>query len=159
MFKKFFKMSNLISVKFLLLVVIVLLVGTLGFLGWQKFNSEAPYYAVFLQTGDLYFGQLSRSLIPGSNITLKNVYILSRTDDKNNPFSLQKFSDAFWGPSGNISLSRDKVVWINELKPDSQVVSSIKAAAVGGQQFAPQSQVSQQTPQAPAGQFAPEKGK
>ena len=146
-------MSNLISVKFLLLVVIVLLVGVVGFFGWQKFGSEAPYYAVFLQTGDLYFGQLSRSLIPGSNVTLKNVYILARNqDNQQNPFSLQKFSDAFWGPSENISLSRDKVVWINKLKSDSQVVASIKAAVAGGQQFAPQSAVPQQLPQAPVQQ-------
>ena len=149
----FNKMSNLISVKFLLLVVIVLLVGTLGFFGWQKFSAEAPYYAVFLQTGDLYFGQLSKSLIPGSNITLKNTHMLiNDQNDKQNPFKLQKFSDAFWGPSENISLSRDKVVWINKLKSDSQVVASIKAAVAGGQQFAPQSAVPQQLPQAPVQQ-------
>ncbi|MEK7146881.1 MAG: hypothetical protein AAB772_01355 [Patescibacteria group bacterium] len=144
----FNKMSNLISVKFLLLVVIVLLVGTLGFFGWQKFSAEAPYYAVFLQTGDLYFGQLSKSLIPGSNITLKNTHMLiNDQNDKQNPFKLQKFSDAFWGPSENISLSRDKVVWINKLKPDSQVALAIKNAASGNQQAFPQSSV---PPQAPA---------
>ncbi|MBI2591260.1 MAG: hypothetical protein HYW34_01115 [Candidatus Brennerbacteria bacterium] len=143
-------MFNLkINVKFLFLVVIVLLVGVLGFVGWQKLNAESPYYAVFLQTGDLYFGQLSRSFIPSSRVDLKNVYILARTNDEKNPFSLQKFSDAFWGPSGQISLSRDKVVWINKLKSDSQVAGAIKAAGSGAQQFAPQAAVPQQLPQAP----------
>lgn len=137
-----------ISIKFLLLVVIVLLVGVIGFFGWQKLNSEVPYYAVFLQTGDMYFGQLSRSFMPSSNVILKNVYILARTDDKQHPFSLQKFSDAFWGPSEQISLSRDKVVWINKLKLDSQVANAIKAAASGGQQFVPQATIPQQLPQA-----------
>lgn len=82
------------------------------------------YYAVFMSTGDMYFGQLHTFPSMG----LANVYALQKNpENKETPFSLVKFGDAFWGPQDYMALSKENVLWTSRLKADSQVVKFIES--------------------------------
>ncbi len=58
--------------KILLVIVIVLLVALGGVVYWQRSGFEKSYWAVYLDTGDLYFGKL-RSF---SKLSLSDVWFL-----------------------------------------------------------------------------------
>ncbi len=108
--------------KVLLTVVIVLVIVLIGVVTWQAFLSSPSYYAVYMRTGDLYFGQLSRF----PSFGLSHVYMLQvNTQNSQNPVSVQKFANVFWGPEDFIKLNRDEVVWYTKLKSDSQLVKLI----------------------------------
>jgi hypothetical protein len=91
-------------------------------------SKDSDYVAVYMNSGDVYFGQLARF----PKLTLANAYTLQRTDDQNTPFTLVKFKEAFWGPQGDIELSEDNVLWIAELGEDSQVLKSIREQEAAG---------------------------
>lgn len=108
--------------KILIALVVVLLIVLAGVIYWQKGGFEKPYYAVYLSTGDIYFGQLSHS----PKLTLSNVWFLQK--DANNPqagFSLAKFDKAFWGPQDEMILNEKDVVWMTELRSDSQILQAM----------------------------------
>lgn len=109
--------------KILLAVVAVLLVALGVIIYWQKVGFEKPYWAVYLDTGDLYFGKLNKF----PRLSLSDVYFLQRSpNDQQNPLSLAKFSQAFWGPEDKIYLNEKNIVWKAKLREDSQVVQFIK---------------------------------
>lgn len=116
--------------KLLLILIIVLAIVLLGlsagfiFLFGGKIWPERPYYAVYLQTGDMYFGKLGGIF---NRSALYDVWLLQRNpQDSQNPFSLVKFEDTFWGPEGKIYLNRESIIWKAKLTKDSQVASFIK---------------------------------
>lgn len=124
--------------KILILTVVVLLVALAAVLYWQKVGFEKPYYAVYLNTGDLYFGKLD--YFP--KLSLNDVYLLQQnSEDQQNPLSITKFENAFWGPKDKIYLNDEAIVWKVKLKKDSQLLRVIKA----GQPVQPQSQFQQST--------------
>jgi hypothetical protein len=109
--------------KILLILVIVLLIILVGILLWQKFGVNKSYYAVYLDTGDLYFGTLHRF----PHLYLSDVFLLQRNmNDTNNPYILISFKQVFWGPEDNLRLSEKNIVWITKLSKDSQVVKYIE---------------------------------
>ncbi len=118
---KIHKKLGLLLAAVVVVVILVIFLGK-GGLVWQG-SSDGNYVAVYMSSGDIYFGKLERS----GYMSLANVYTLQRTENKNTPFNLVKFGDAFWGPKGNIELSRENVLWVAELSEDSQVVKSIKS--------------------------------
>ncbi len=94
----------------------VLVIG--GFFVWKAFIEKPEYTAVYLRTGDLYFGELVRFPHYG----LKHPYLLQfNKDNQQNPFGLQSFKDAIWGPEDFISLNQDEVVWTAHLRSDSNL--------------------------------------
>lgn len=106
--------------KFLLILVIILLLALIGVIYWQKIGFQKPYYAVYLETGDLYFGKLSKI----SRYTLSDAYLLQRNlNDSEMPFSLQRLDQVFWQPENKIKLNPDKVVWVAKLKPGSEIMN------------------------------------
>ncbi|TSA44151.1 hypothetical protein D4R51_04435 [bacterium] len=110
--------------KVLLIIAIVLFVALAGTLIWQNWLGKPSYYAVYLKTGDLYFGQLSRFPYFG----LSHIYIVQvNSQNPKNPVSVQKFSDIFWGPEDFMKINREEVVWYVKLKSDSQLISLIEA--------------------------------
>lgn len=125
--------------KILLAVAIVLLLILVGILVWQNWFSKPVYHAVFLRTGDLYFGQLSRF----PSFGLSHVYMLQvNSQNKDNPVNIQKFSNVFWGPEDFMKINRDDVVWYTQLKSDSQLVRVIETnpdllSSAGNEQQAP----------------------
>ncbi|PIR44195.1 hypothetical protein COV23_01175 [Candidatus Wolfebacteria bacterium CG10_big_fil_rev_8_21_14_0_10_31_9] len=108
----------------ILIVAIVILSGALfGIIYWQKVGFENSYYAVYLSTGDIYFGQISNF----PRFKLNDVWLLQK--DANNtqsPYNLVKFNKAFWGPSDEMSINREDIIWMSELSKESPVLQAIK---------------------------------
>ena len=110
--------------KVLVWAVVVLAVALAGVVVWQVWGGESPLYAVYLSTGDLYFGTLVR--VPYFGLT--NVYLLQvNAADQENPVSMQKFTNVFWGPEDFMKINRDEVVWMTRVSEESQLVSMIRA--------------------------------
>ncbi|MGC9046983.1 MAG: hypothetical protein ACP5IC_02625 [Minisyncoccia bacterium] len=109
--------------KILLAIVLILLVVLLAFLFSNKIFGGPSYYAVFLRTGDLYFGQLHTF----PSFGLSDIYLLqANPNDQQNPFSIRKFSNVFWGPDNFMKINKDNVVWIVKLSDSSQLLNIIK---------------------------------
>lgn len=124
--------------KILLIIVIVLLIALGVVLYWQRGGFKESYWAVYLNTGDLYFGRLHKF----PKLSLSDVWFIQRnSQDTQNPFSLVKFEQAFWGPEDKIYLNEKDIVWKAKLKESSQILQSIKSSP------AIQAQPSQQLPQ------------
>lgn len=114
-------MSKLNKVLFATIAILLVILGIVIY--WQKVGFEKSYWAVYLDTGDVYFGKLNR--FPKSSLT--DVYFLQRNpDDQQNPLSLTKFNQAFWGPEDKIYLNKKNIIWKAKLKGDSQIVQFIK---------------------------------
>jgi hypothetical protein len=100
------------------LIVILLVVAFVGIFMWKGSAGKSAYTAVFLKTGDLYFGKLVRFPSYG----LQRPYFLQI--DKNNPQgapSLQSFKNVLWGPEDFININRDEVVWTSRIRSDSNL--------------------------------------
>lgn len=109
--------------KILVAIVGILLVTLGAVIYWQKVGFEKSYWAVYLDSGDLYFGKLNKF----PRLSLRDVYFLQgNPDDQQNPLTMAKFSQAFWGPEDKIYLNEKKIVWKAKLKENSQVVQFIK---------------------------------
>lgn len=113
-------MSKVNSILLVLVVVLVVALG--GVLYWQKGGFEEKYSAVYLNTGDIYFGKLSRF----PRMTLTDVWFLQKGSDAQQGFGLSKFEKAFWGPEDEMTINDEIVIWVTELKADSEVVRAIK---------------------------------
>lgn len=109
-------MSRVNRILFFLVLVLIVLLGVV-FL-WKQILGGGDYSAVYLKTGDIYFGRLQR--FPSLN--LKNIYTLQvNSQDPNNPITIRKFKDVFWGPEDSMKLNEDEVVWITKLNEDGQL--------------------------------------
>ena len=107
-----------------MVLVVLLLIVLVGVVVWKTVLGSQPYYAVLLRTGDLYFGQLTRF----PSLGLKNVYLLQvNPQNQQNPVSIQKFTNIFWGPEDRIKLNREEVIWITKLNPQGQLAQVIRA--------------------------------
>jgi hypothetical protein len=80
----------------------------------------SPYSAVYLSTGDIYFGKLS--WLPTAH--LENAWRLDRgVNAENEPqTSLSPLSSVFGGPSGEIYLNEKQIIFWARLPADSQIV-------------------------------------
>ena len=107
----------------LILAIILLMVLVYATLGNKEDAIKNSYSVVFLRTGDMYFGKLSRF----PKLTLSDVWFLQVTaqEDQQAGFNLAKFSNAVFGPKDKMEINRENVVWISKLADDSQVVSFI----------------------------------
>jgi len=144
--------------KRLLIILIALLLVVIVLAAWLAMNflrsertAESPYSAVYLLSGDIYFGKLSWFPTPH----LKNVWILQRTVDKNNQpqLGVAPFTSAFWGPVDEINLNSKQIVLWTKLRADSQVAQALANPAVLNA-----AQQTQQQPQLPTNQTSTFKG-
>ena len=109
--------------KILISIVIILLIVLGAVLYWQKVGFEKPYWAVYLNTGDIYFGKLSHFPF----LSLSDVWFFQRNaNDAQNPLSVAKFTNALWGPQDKIYLNEKNIIWKAKLKEDSQILNFIK---------------------------------
>jgi len=109
--------------KILLATVIVLIIAFGVVLYWQKGGFEEEYSAVYMTTGDLYFGKLSHF----PKTSLSDVWLLQRNaNDTQNPFGISRFDKAFWGPEDKLNIDSKNIVWTTELKSDSALVKFFK---------------------------------
>jgi len=123
----------------LVVVIVLVLVGvgvfTKGFGYWDK-NNDGNWKAVFLANGQVYFGHLGTGW-SGKTVVLKDIYYLqvdqqenlqpdktsSATD--NSKLSLVKLGSELHGPKDKMEINRDQVLFVEDLKTDSKVVSAI----------------------------------
>lgn len=116
----------------ILLAVVVVLLLVLALIMWKPdFFKQASfykpsYYAVYMTSGDLYFGQMCwwRPHV------LKDARMIQREQASENEqpkLNLVKLSDAIWGPIGDLKLNEKSVMWRSKLGDSSQVVQLFNA--------------------------------
>jgi len=111
--------------KILIGAITILLLVFGAVIYWQKVGFERSYWAVYLNTGDIYFGKLS--LFP--RFSLSDVWFLQRNaDDAQNYLSIAKFDDAFWGPQDKIYINEKNIIWKTKLREDGQVFGFIRSS-------------------------------
>ncbi len=117
-------MKSKILIWFVGIVAVLAIVG-IGIYLWPKLNIsiERPYVAVYMETGDLYFGRIS--YFP--RLALKDVYVLQSA---NPPYPGQPnlqivpMRNTVWGPD-RLILNYDQIVFIGKVGTDSQVMQAI----------------------------------
>lgn len=108
---------------FILAIVLVALITLTAWiaisLGQENPNSPSRYSAVYLSSGDIYFGELS--LFPKAKI--KNPWLIQQTTNAQNQpeLSIVPLSGAFWGPSKTVYLNTEQIVFWTRLRKDSQI--------------------------------------
>ena len=111
------------SNKILFVGLIAMIIILVGILAWQKIKISRPYYAVYLTTGDLYFGEVSRFPF----LTLSSAWLIQRDpSSQTGELKLTEFKNAFWSPAGTMRLSKYNIVWIAKLSKDSPVAKYIQ---------------------------------
>ncbi len=90
---------------------------------WQAgLVTRNHYLAVYLQTGDIYFGKQ----VGFWGFELDNVWSFQRGQDGS--LALVPLSSAAWHPSEPIHINRDEVVFWTSLDPGGQVGQAIAGA-------------------------------
>ncbi len=101
--------------------------GELGDSGAPAIATTGDYQAVFLDNGQVYFGKLSHKGDP--YMILKDVYYLQSGAagvDQTGNLSLQKLGNEAHGPEDQMEINKDHVLFMENMKNDSKVVSAIK---------------------------------
>ena len=120
----------------LILVVLIILVVIIGWRFLASRNklelftgTSSDYQAVFLTNNQVYFGKLSNQ--DSKYPVLTDIYYLRVTQSlqpsQPNPnINLIKLGDELHGPADKMEINRDQILFVEDLKPDSQVVTAIK---------------------------------
>ncbi len=112
----------------LVVVVALVLVWKLDLLPTGRSDK---YQAVFLTNNQVYFGKLSKA---GSAYpVLRDIYYLRVTQvlqprDPNNPqqqINLVKLGGELHGPEDEMRINKEQILFVEDLKADSQVVTAI----------------------------------
>ena len=107
----------------LIILIIVIAVIIVGWLVWKLFLAPVTFHAVYLTTGDLYFGQLAQF----PSFGLKQPYTIQvDTQNQEAPLSVQRFSSVFWGPGDFMKINRENVVWVVELASQGQLAQLLR---------------------------------
>ena len=128
-------MSKKIAIIFIAVIVVLLalvvwfLIQLVGSKETTTLNSPSPYSAVYLASGDIYFGKLS--WFP--NPRLVNVWFIQKSvDNQNQPqLNLLPFSSVSWGPTDEIFLNSKEIIFWTRLRNDSQIVKVIGQNTTG----------------------------
>jgi hypothetical protein len=93
------------------------------------------YQAVFLTNGQVYFGKLSQ--VDGNYFKLNDIFYLQAQDDTNksdvqdastntSDVQLIKLGNEIHGPDDQMTISKDQVLFFENLKKDGKVARSIE---------------------------------
>ena len=107
-----------------LLLVVVLLSIILGVIFLMPSIFSSSYYAVYLISGDLYFGKMAWY----NSHVLTDVRMIQQQKDEKEQMvlSLADFSKSVvWGPVGELRLNKNNILWTSKLTDESQVVKLI----------------------------------
>jgi hypothetical protein len=142
---------------FLIIAILVVLFAAVGIwvgVALTRFEADgpSPYSAVFLATGDVYFGKLSWFPWP----RLDEAWLLQRAAGPNGEpqFSLAPLNSAFWGPAGTVYLNREQIVFWTRLTNSSRVAQAFQnpGAFQTPQPVPPQTQAEPPPPPLPQGE-------
>ncbi|MDP3725477.1 MAG: hypothetical protein Q8R20_03355 [Nanoarchaeota archaeon] len=120
----------------LVIVSIILAALLIGVVAWRVVEGRDTFHAVFLKTGDLYFGKLVRFPTFG----MKNIYFVQATGNEANPLSIQKFTNVFWGPDDVLQINKKEVVWMTKIRKDSDLAELLRTNPDLQKQTVPQAQ-------------------
>lgn len=122
-----FKKYQLIFI-ILIIVILSLAITLIAQVKNIRSSGTSRFSAVYLEGGDIYFGELS--LFPSPK--LKNGWYLQRSgaQAENSQLSLNPLSGAFWGPESEINLNRNKIIFWAKLRSDSQVAKFLENPTV-----------------------------
>ncbi len=132
-----------------ILIIVAVLVALGVWIGLSVFSSRvpnpsgvSPYTALYMTTGDIYFGKFSK--FPEPHMT--DVWFLQRSTTQNNQqqFGIVPFGTAFWGPVDDVHFSSNQILFRARLRNDSQVVKLMENPSLIQQQN--NTVPSQQTP-------------
>ncbi len=119
-------MKKNVAVVIAVVVALVALGASAGFfIGDTLFTRDAsPYSAVYLVTGDIYFGKLS--WFPHPHLT--SVWLLQRgVNGQNQPqFAVVPLKSVVWGPGDRMDLNERQIVFWTRLAGNSPVVKAIE---------------------------------
>ncbi len=120
-------------------VIIVLVMG--GWLAWSNMGGDAgvksgQYQAVFLTNGQVYFGKVSDT--SKGYVKLTDIFYLqvqqsvqpadkTKTDNSQSQVSLAKLGSELHGPEDTMYISRQQVLFWENLKNDGKVVQAINS--------------------------------
>ncbi len=127
----------------IIMLAIGVLVIALGFVGgWFVYKSSTNasidsnrYQALFLTNGQVYFGKLQ--ILNSDYVKLTDIYYLQTTNTADKTSTLQnasgsatgvqliKLGSEVHGPSDEMTINRDQVLFFENIKKDGQVTSSI----------------------------------
>jgi len=116
----------------ILLIILVILALWVGLKASQSTRDSSNYSAVYLTTGEIYFGKLHHF----PKFYLSNAWLLQRTTptEDNLGINIIPFRSAFWGPIDKIYLNSNQVVFTTKLRDDSQVKDLITGALTANNQ-------------------------
>ncbi|MEO5499333.1 MAG: hypothetical protein ABIR46_02450 [Candidatus Saccharimonadales bacterium] len=135
--------QNTSKKKWLVPVLLLLALLVAGIVGWKMLGatSDAPrsdrYQAVFLSTGQIYFGHLKNT--HGNYLTLEQSYYTKSSElptdatpeqkqATSNNVSLVKVGDEVYGPENTMKIRAEQVLFWQDLKTDSKVAKAIDSA-------------------------------
>ncbi len=99
----------------------------------RSMNPSAPsaYSAVYLTSGDVYFGRLS--WFPSPHMT--DVWFLERNQGQGGEtqLAIAPMKSVFWGPVDEINLNPQEILFWTRLENGSQVVQSIESQTSAAQ--------------------------
>ena len=116
-----------------IIILIVLVIAlTFVFLKPAMNQISSSWSAVFLTNGRTYFGKITKA--DSEFITLDDVYYLqvqqvppiAEGEEPQPQLSLMSVGDEIHGPENSMRINKDHVLFIEKLKADSSVVSSIE---------------------------------
>lgn len=115
-----------------LVVIFLLFKGVVG--GGKKTENNVAWQAVFLSDGQVYFGKVVSQ--DKSEVILQNIYYLQtpgslqqggdNLNKQKGEISLIKLGGEIHGPQDEMRINRSNVLFIEDLKDDSQVAEAIK---------------------------------
>jgi len=116
----------------LFLLALVVLVGAGVWIGMAVVGGNraadpagnSGYSAVYMVSGDIYFGKLHSFPQP----YLSDALYVTRSTNKSNQtqLGLASFKSAFWNPVGEIYFNPSQVLFTAPLRNDSQIVAAIQ---------------------------------
>lgn len=125
----------------LIVLLIVLAALGIGYFGLKAFGAASvgsvvkgkQYQALFLTNGQVYFGKVDN--VDSSYVKLSDIYYLQvqqtvqpdpKKDEAQPQISLAKLGGELHGPEDTMFVSRDQVLFWENLKEDGKVVKAIR---------------------------------
>lgn len=120
------------------LLVLVLVVAVIGVIAFGGKNTEAQYVdetklqAVFLQTGQVYFGKIDKDKVTGNSFVMNDIYYLQTSNtgaaaqqSSNTNVSLVKLGCELHAPRDQMVINRDQVTFWENLNESGQVAKAV----------------------------------
>jgi len=117
----------------LALIIVIILVAAFYFVVYRRGVTQADYQAVFLSNGQVYFGKITNK--NAKYVVMKDIYYLQlkRPLQEQKPgepaqqpdLELIKLGGELHGPMDRMEINQKHVLFIENLKDDSKVVTAI----------------------------------